>query len=91
MSFEFLVGDVLLSGSLGNLGDVALNVSDPLARVGSSLLANSLILSAALLANLFLSGLTSLLVDSASSLPHESCVRVEHVKSLSVSKRVGGL
>lgn len=82
---------MLLSGLLSNFRNVTLNVSDPLARVVSSLLANSLLLSTALLADLLLSGLTPLLVYSPGSFSHQSCVRVKHVKSLGVSEGVGGL
>jgi hypothetical protein len=44
LPLEFLIGNVLLSGLLSNFRNVTLNVSDPLARVVSSLLANSLLL-----------------------------------------------
>lgn len=91
LSFKLLVSDVLLSGLLGNLGDVSLHVSNPLAGVSSPLLADSLVLSTAFLSDLLLSGLTSLLVDSAGSFPNESGVRVEGVKGLCVGQGVRGL
>ena len=60
---------MLLSGLLGDGVKVSGNVLDPLARSLSSFLADSLLFSSPLLADLFLSGLTSFIVGLGSLLP----------------------
>ena len=90
MSFEFLVRKVLLSGSLGNGVKVALDVADPLAGVGFSLLDNLLLISrkSSLGSEPLLSGLSSLLVGLTGSITNELCVGVDLVKSLMIVKGV---
>lgn len=91
MSLEFLVGNVLLSGHLSDLGNVSLNILDPFARVASALLASGLVSSRSLLTNSFLSGFSPFLVHPTGSLTGESGVRVNQIKSLAVSERISGL
>jgi hypothetical protein len=91
LSFELLVGNALLGGLLGDLGNVSLDVLNPFAGVALALLGEGLVSSSSLLADGFLSGLSSFLIHSAGSLTSKSGVGVEEVQSFRVGEGVASL
>lgn len=91
MSFQFLVADVFVSSLLGDSVKISSDVLDPFAGRLSSFLADSLLGSSSLLAELFLSGLTSLLVGLSSLLSDLSTSGDKSVVGLVVGQGVGDL
>lgn len=79
---------MLLGGILGDGVNVTLDVGDPFSGVVLSFSVDLGILSASLLPDLFLSGLSSLLVDTTGGLTDESGIGVDFVQGLGVVKRI---